>query len=57
MLLKNCKIISSKGLVSGDILIENGRIKEIKKNIDKRDEEVVNARGKQRWSDPEDRWC
>lgn len=46
MLIKNCKIISPKGLVSGDILIENGRIKEIKKNIDKRDEEVVNARGK-----------
>ncbi len=46
MLVKNCKIISSKGLVSGDILIENGRIKEIKKNINKRDEEVVNARGK-----------
>jgi len=45
MLLKNCKIISPKGIVAGDILIEKGQIKEIKKNIDKRDEDVVNARG------------
>ena len=46
MLLRNCKIISSKGLVSGDILIENGKIKEIKKNIEKRGEKETNVKGK-----------
>ncbi|MFQ5888150.1 MAG: dihydroorotase family protein [Candidatus Hydrothermarchaeales archaeon] len=46
MLLRNCKIISPKGLVSGDILIENGRIKEIKKSLEKRGEEALNAKGK-----------
>lgn len=46
MLLKNCKIISTKDIITGDILIENGRIKEIKKNIEKRGENVINVQGK-----------
>jgi len=45
MLLKNCKIIGSKEIVEADILIENGKIVKIAKNL-KGDEEIINIRGR-----------
>ncbi|MFQ6135661.1 MAG: dihydroorotase family protein [Candidatus Hydrothermarchaeales archaeon] len=45
MLIKNCKIVSSRGLITADILIENGRIKEIKKNLKKRGGDTLNTKG------------
>jgi dihydroorotase len=44
MLLKNCKIASSKGVVLGDIKIEDEKITEIGKNL--KGEETINVKGK-----------
>jgi len=38
MILKNCRIVMDNRIIEGDILIEDGVIKEIKKDIRKRDE-------------------
>ncbi|CAB3289284.1 Dihydroorotase [Methanocaldococcus lauensis] len=40
MLLKNCKVVRDNKIVECDILIENGRIKKISKNINIDDEKV-----------------
>jgi dihydroorotase len=45
MLLKDCKIIDSRGMVRGDILMEGETIKEIKKDIAPRGEETMNLKG------------
>ena len=37
MILKNCKILMNNRIIEGDILIEDGIIKEIKKDINKKD--------------------
>lgn len=44
MLLKNCKIINSRKIIGADILIENGKIAEIGKNL--KGEEAINLKGK-----------
>ncbi|MBW9221209.1 dihydroorotase [Methanothermococcus sp. SCGC AD-155-M21] len=46
MILKNCKIVMNKEILEGDILIEGGILKEIKKNIDNKDIKVVDLKGK-----------
>lgn len=44
MLLKNCKIVSSSGAVSADILIEDGKIKKIGKTL--RGDDTINVKNK-----------
>ncbi|MBW9221769.1 dihydroorotase [Methanothermococcus sp. SCGC AD-155-C09] len=46
MILKNCKIVMNKEILEGDILIEGEILKEIKKNIDNRDTNIVDLKGK-----------
>jgi len=45
MLLKNCKIITSKEIIEADILIEDGKIAKLGKNL-KGNEETINLKGK-----------
>lgn len=46
MILKNCKLVSSKKIESCDILIEDGRIKEISRTLKRRGEEAINVRNR-----------
>jgi len=45
MLIKNCRIVSSKGVVEGSILVENGRIKRVARALSY-DGRVIDARGR-----------
>ncbi|MEE8167399.1 MAG: dihydroorotase family protein [Candidatus Hydrothermarchaeales archaeon] len=44
MLLKNCKIITAKDIISANILIEDGKIVKIGRGL--KDKEVINVKGK-----------
>ncbi len=45
MLIKNAKIVSSKGIYAGDILVEGERIKKVGKGISSGGEQVIDASG------------
>ncbi|WP_292460425.1 dihydroorotase [Methanothermococcus sp.] len=46
MLLKNCKIVKNNSIIEGDILIEEGKIKKIGKNIINNDWQKIDLKGK-----------
>ena len=46
ILFKNCRAVSSKGIVKTDILVENGKIKKLGKNIKVKDAEVIDLKNK-----------
>jgi dihydroorotase len=45
MLIKNCRIVNSKGIVEGDILIRGEKIADVGRGL-KGDGEVLDAKGK-----------
>jgi dihydroorotase len=45
MLLKNCRVVGPKGVISADILVDGETIKEIKKGIPSREVESLNLKG------------
>ena len=46
ILIKNAKIVNEGQIIESDLLISNGRIEKIAKNITPSNEEVIDARGK-----------
>ncbi|NOZ46981.1 MAG: dihydropyrimidinase [Chlorobi bacterium] len=46
ILIKNASVINLDGISKSDILIENGKIKQIKNQINNAESEVINANGK-----------
>ena len=45
-LIKNCKIVTSEKIIEGNILIEDGIIKDLKPNLKSSSAETINAQGK-----------
>ena len=43
LLIRNCRIVSGNGLVQADILIENGKIKDINSSIDENADKIIDA--------------